>query len=1513
MVGSGQSGDSYRCPSNSHAPCHPNAPAGGGGAGGFTQAGSLGSEGDGRRQLPHPDSIQGGRINASQVSRSNSAQAIPGGMATGAKSRRAIQVLRPGAKGPEVKRLRTLLNLRLEPSPGLPLEGGFDAATEKAVRDLQQAKKIRIDGVVGKDTWYYLLAGETIKLPVVSAPASAASAILPAEPAPAPAPAKPPENAVVTWPLDKKFGEVLTRTAPLLPGDLQKEFLVLISPESLAMIAGTLVLLAASHAFGVGEIIDIALLITGAFFLGRQIVDVAGDVNDFLVITCNAETNEDLDRAAHHLSRVVAVIGVAAFVALLSKIKLRKGGAGAGAAAAEEAEAAAVSRRRSSTSGAAAADESAAARKAPAATETPPSKAPASGEPAKPVGNTCSQRGCPISMVTGEEMLERVDFTWDGPLALPWRRFYRSGQCDRDLQLGHGWLTYLDEWLEVGERVSFHNADGQRIDLPLPEAGAYSVNLPEQLRLQRDAKQFRLRDPSGRERIFAGAGGHCHLVAWRNPEGQSLHFHRNGFGEIERISASGERHLLLERRDRRIVAIRRGRRNGSAYEAFGDALIRYQYSEEGDLTAARDPLDQGESYSYRNHLIQRRTLASGFHFHFEWDGETPQAKCLHNWGDNGIFDYRFEWLPDGVSKAIDSRGGIEVFKHNAAGFLLSDRTPEGRETQHVYNSDHLRIETTHPSGAVTRFGYDAEGRLISVTDPLGHVQRIRYDSRGNPTEFVDSLGQRWIRRYDERDRLQESIAANGAVTRYDYNAHGLLARVTDGLGQSRSLLWDESMLLVGETGFDGRKTRYQYDESDRIVAVIDNERRTTRYSYDALDRIVAMQQPDGGGVRLSYNANGQLTHYTDALGRVTEYRYDDGLTQPTARIDPLGHTLRYRYDSERNLIGLVNPKGESYGLKYDLDENLIEETGFDGRVQSYRYGTAGFLDAYLQGATEATAKITRFERDGLGRLVKKHSADGLVSQYGYDPLGRLQLAKNADSTLILGYNALGQVNLENQDGAMVRHKYDLLGRRIQTETPDRQRIDYRYAGFYLEGIDFNGQPLSRHCYDDLGREIGRSQGQLESSYDYDPMGRLLRQRASKSKDERSVLERSYRYDAAGKLSEIDDMRQGITRYHYDPSARLIRTEGLNPESFVHDPAGNLLGASPEGGRVEGDRLLMMGDRHYRYDDAGNLIEERRGKEGCIVTRYAYDGDNRLICAETPKGTSHYRYDALGRRLAKQTEQGETRFRHDGPRLLSERQGEESRTYVFEIGGFRPLAQIDHSGTSEARVYHYHLDHLGTPREMTDAEGKIVWSAQYRAYGNLALADVAEIDNPIRFQGQYYDAETGLHYNLNRYYDPSLGRFIHQDPIGLRGGSNIYAYVQNPSNWIDPLGLSSEDLDGFQRRTPTPGDQDHLTARAARRAAMRSQNIPTSRPYQSVLSPAGVDGSGRNMYTETITEGGRNTGGAKPIGEINVHPEGHVFKDNKTFEKPHYHGAEGEHHVFDEGEVRNTNKYKGCSL
>ncbi|CRL47463.1 Putative deoxyribonuclease RhsC [Pseudomonas sp. URMO17WK12:I11] len=210
--------------------------------------------------------------------------------------------------------------------------------------------------------------------------------------------------------------------------------------------------------------------------------------------------------------------------------------------------------------------------------------------------------------------------------------------------------------------------------------------------------------------------------------------------------------------------------------------------------------------------------------------------------------------------------------------------------------------------------------------------------------------------------------------------------------------------------------------------------------------------------------------------------------------------------------------------------------------------------------------------------------------------------------------------------------------------------------------------------------------------------------------------------------------------------------------------------------VKGNRLLMQGDRHYDYDAYGNLTRERRGIGQKLVTEYRYDCQHRLIGASLPGGSvASYKYDAFGRRIEKTVDGRTTEFLWQGERLIAESADNRYRTYVYEPGSFRPLVMLDGEGPLKATPFYYQLDHLGTPQELTDYSGEIMWSAKYRAYGNLVALDVAEIDNPLRFQGQYFDAETGLHYNRHRYYNPGTGRFLTPDPIKLAGGLNNYQY------------------------------------------------------------------------------------------------------------------------------------------
>ena len=182
-----------------------------------------------------------------------------------------------------------------------------------------------------------------------------------------------------------------------------------------------------------------------------------------------------------------------------------------------------------------------------------------------------------------------------------------------------------------------------------------------------------------------------------------------------------------------------------------------------------------------------------------------------------------------------------------------------------------------------------------------------------------------------------------------------------------------------------------------------------------------------------------------------------------------------------------------------------------------------------------------------------------------------------------------------------------------------------------------------------------------------------------------------------------------------------------------------------------------------------------------------------------KQTWVYQYDALDRRIRKGRlkEDGgledETRFVWDGSRLLQEVYARGSYTYVYaDQDSYEPLAQIHNYTNAGFETYqeinYFHCDQIGIPREMTDRDGRLLWFGDYDGWGRLdSETNITGAHQPFRLQNQYCDAETGLHYNFYRYYEPNSGRFVNQDPIGLEGGDNLYTFAPNAQNWIDPSG------------------------------------------------------------------------------------------------------------------------------
>jgi RHS repeat-associated protein len=236
---------------------------------------------------------------------------------------------------------------------------------------------------------------------------------------------------------------------------------------------------------------------------------------------------------------------------------------------------------------------------------------------------------------------------------------------------------------------------------------------------------------------------------------------------------------------------------------------------------------------------------------------------------------------------------------------------------------------------------------------------------------------------------------------------------------------------------------------------------------------------------------------------------------------------------------------------------------------------------------------------------------------------------------------------------------------------------------------------------------------------------------------------------------------------------------------------------------------------YIYDELGNLIETR---DAAGSTRWRRDRHGQPFLHTDTR----YEYDALGRRTCKRDDFGTTEFLWDGLRLLQERRSRKVTTYVYQPGSHEPIARIDDEDEDfripgkSARIYHFHNHINGAPEELTNEAGEIVWQGRYKSWGRLALQRVAEdflpdpgrekviSPQPLRMQGQYMEVETGLCYNTFRYYDPDIGRFISEDPIGLMGGTNLYSFAPNTDAWVDPWGWAGKKLNpndiNFSQRT-----------------------------------------------------------------------------------------------------------------
>ncbi|QXI61691.1 RHS domain-containing protein [Pseudomonas sp. OE 28.3] len=1073
--------------------------------------------------------------------------------------------------------------------------------------------------------------------------------------------------------------------------------------------------------------------------------------------------------------------------------------------------------------------------------------------------------GCPVSMVTGEELLTLTDGTLDGVLPFEWTRLYRTSAVEVDGGLGFGWSHSLAQRLSVsGDSVVWTDHENRRTEFVLPsaarpaitnslaEAAIYLGELPDELVLAQASRFYHFQEGV--------------LTAISDAYDNRLRVFRDRLGRVERLDNGVGRSLFLRYELGRIVAVDYQVHRAKGHEPFEwvteQKVVSYAYDELGRLVSATNAVGESEVYRYdEQHIILERGLAGGASFFWEWERAGKAARCVRHWASFSQMDTRYAWGDDGRVTVHNADGSREVYVHDDRARLVQRIDPDGAEHFKSYDDKGRLTVEQDPLGAVTAYQYDDAGRLVALFP--GDDEPTSYEHDNGFVRVVRRGEAVWkYERNDQGDVIRKTDP-DGNITDYSYNKYGQLTGVWFPDNSCHRLVWNERGQLLEELLPNGGIKRYRYDDLGRQVAREDEQGALTQFQWDSVGRLIRVVLPGGATREYSYNAYGKITAEHDELTHVTRYEYADGLHLISRRINADGTHVKYRYDNARLLLtSIENEAGETYQLDYHPNGLIQQEIGFDGQRTAYVYDLNGNLAEKTEHGDDGSQLVTRYKRDHAGRLVRKTLPDGNVVDYAYDRQGNLLSVDDGHWALAYEYDPQNRLTAEHQGWGTLRYGYDACGQLHKLRLPDNNRLTFNHdKGGHLSTVELNGKTLTSHLFK-TGREHQRQQGQLLSHYHYDDQNRLHTHAVSQQ--QHTLYQRQYDYDKSGNLARLLDTRKGEHHYHYDPLARLTRADHSQDvqERFGHDPAGNLLMQDRPGPDiVAGNRLMIQGDHHYDYDAFGNLIRQRRGKGHQLVTEYRYDCQHRLIGITQPNGqTASYRYDPFGRRISKTVDGKTTEFFWQGDKLVAEHHADCHRSYIYEPDSFRPLVLLEGFGPQETKPFHYQLDHLGTPQELTNPEGEIVWSAHYRAYGEIARLDVRKIDNPLRFQGQYFDAESGLHYNRHRYYNPDIGRYLTPDPVKLAGGINAYRYVPNPTGWVDPLGLNTcpgaGNCDPAVAASSPPkfaktdeGDVELPQTGGAQRAAKYSGNWKTADLNESIIKFAGS-----NPVTTTTHKG-----------------------------------------------------------
>jgi len=773
----------------------------------------------------------------------------------------------------------------------------------------------------------------------------------------------------------------------------------------------------------------------------------------------------------------------------------------------------------------------------------------------------------------------------------------------------------------------------------------------------------------------------------------------------------------------------------------------------------------------------------------------------YSWGAGGRLT-----AINGPRVAVGAQDDISSFAYDSVGNLLTVTNGLNHVTTFAgHDANGRPASVTDVNGIQTLFTYDALGRLLTstvrhpTTAALDATTTYEYDIEGRVTGIIAPATEKLSFVYDLAGRLLEIAAPDGEKQSFAHDAMGNVTeqKIKRADGAVRSTIartFDSIGRMLTETLGPGRTTAWQYDKNGNPVRTTSPRSHATDMAFDPLNRLTSTVAPDTGTTAMLYNAKDEPTRFTDAVNVQTNF--------------------------VRNGFG-----------------EIIQETSPDRGTSIYYYDAAGDLTAAIDGRGQRID----YTRDILGRVTSKTPVGRPASEtvtFAYDSggaanchcVGRLASMTDASGTTSFGYDHRGNLTDRVQPVGAMTWTHDLADRIIQVRYPSGRDVAYSRDAkgrvIEVKTRTTSGSAwtvlATNIAYEPFGPMLSADFGNgLKLAQDWGSDRRLASKRLTTAAGA-DVWHLSYGYDGDDNIISITDHVTPANgrSFGYDSVDRLNRvdggTSGFAREDYVHDKNGNLLrverrvnadDASPAQSDVHAiasgtNRLTSVvhaaGTRSFAHDARGNLTADTR-PAGAGVT-LAYDGHARLASyARADAETQAMLYNGFDERVGLTTTLGgstaeERRFAYDaGHRIVGEYGATTSdlrAEYIWllpevgdgsafggddGLGGYMPLAvAVPDGGTSKLRWVQG--NHLGTPVVTTDASGAIVTPSGYAHIG---------------FPGQV-EQHADLYYNYHRDYDPTLGRYVQADPIGLDGDVNPFVYAEaNPLSIIDPEGLQGK--------------------------------------------------------------------------------------------------------------------------